>query len=345
MLCDKIWGFGLDYERLYIPSWIEAANWCDQYVRFTDPNGDIYDHQRATGNVELRGKKVQQQIEDFCRAHRLSRPFLFDGKIHIIPLRALTSEELADAPVFTTEGTDRNICVEGNPGEELTTLRVSRRSDLDLPNRIEITFDNVAENWLETPLRPIEDVDAQLRAGRVIGDGARKFNSKKFNVLGVTYESETIKVGQALLDLGEFDEGGLMNNCSTKMTIWYLDSLDLHPWKVVRIVDTRLNTKYGFQYFRVMKMERQTDLLVELELQAYNEAYMNYFEVLLSDVIDNPDDYPTPPSIPPGPPPSGPTPFPSDPPADQPLPDRPNRPQVTFDNRQQFLILQDFSVL
>lgn len=320
MLCDKIWGFGLDYDRLNIQSFIDAAAWCDEYVRFTDTTADYWDHQRSTSNVELRGKKVQQQIEDLCRSHRLSRPFLFDGKIHIVPLRKLTDEELEAAPVFTTTGENRNICVEQRDGAEVPTLRVSRHSDLDLPNRIECTFNNVVDDWKETALRPVEDVTLQLRAGRVLGDNARKINTKKFNLLGVTGEAEAWKVTWSLLDLGEFDEGGLMNNCTVQMTIWYLDALDLHPWKVVKIEDDWLNMKYGFEYFRVMKIERQEDLLVELELQAYAQDYYEYFEVLLSDIVD--DEYPLPPGVPPGPIPSSPSPPPDDPPGPEPDPCR-----------------------
>lgn len=317
MLCDKVWGYGLDYDRLSIPSFIAAATWCDEYVRFTDTNGDYWDHQRSSSNVELRGKKVQQQIEDMCRAGRLSTPFLFDGKIHIVPLRALTTEELAACPIFTDTGEDRNICVTGEKGSEVSTLTISRNSDLNLPNKIEITIDLAADDWIETPMRPVEDVTAQLRAGRVVGDKARKINSKRFNLLGVTDEAQAMKMAWALLDLGEFDGGGLKNNLELKMTIWYLDSLELHPEKVIKVVSSRL-TRYGFTYFRVKEMARQSDLRMELKLQAYNVAYMNYFEVLLSDIVD--EDYPLPPGVPPGPVPGDPEPSPPDYPSPEPNP-------------------------
>lgn len=312
MLCDKIWGYGLDYSRLHIPSWIEAAQWCDEYVRFTDPNGDIYDHQRSSSNVELRGKKVQQQIEDMCRAGRLSRPFIFDGKIHIVPLRKLTEEELDACPVFTDEGNAPNIV--WDDGAEQSTLRASRISSVDLPNRIECTFDNVADDWKETPLRPTEDLDAQFRAGRAEGSTTRKPDPKKFNLMGVTDEPQAMKVQQALLDLGEFDEGGLMNNCSLTFTIWYLDSLVLHPAKVIKVENARLQARYEFDYFRVMSMERQSDLKVELTVQAYSPEYMETFEVLLSDLVEPPpDDEPLPPDWPFDP-------YPPLPPVDLPYP-------------------------
>ncbi len=275
ILCDKRWGYGYDYDRLDMTSWIAAADWCDQPVRYTDTFGDQWDHIRSDSHPELKGKKVQQQIEDLCMAGRLSRPFLFNGKIHVVPLRALTSGELeTDVPVFTDEGdSGRNIIWEDGK----STLTISRKSDLDLPNRIECTFDDQTNNWLETPLNPVEDVDAQLAAGRVVGDKARKINPKKYALLGVTNKNQAIKMAWSLLDLGPHDEGGLQNNLSPKMKIWFIDSLDLHMEKVIKVDSSRL-LKYGFSYFRIKKMKRLSDLKVELELQAYNETYMDTFE-------------------------------------------------------------------
>lgn len=275
ILCDKRWGYGYDYDRLDMTSWIAAADWCDQPVRYTDTFGDQWDHIRSDSHPELKGKKVQQQIEDLCMAGRLSRPFLFNGKIHVVPLRALTSGELeTDVPVFTDEGdSGRNIIWE----DDKSTLTISRKSDLDLPNRIECTFDDQTNNWLETPLNPVEDVDAQLAAGRVVGDKARKINPKKYALLGVTNKNQAIKMAWSLLDLGPHDEGGLQNNLSLKMKIWFIDSLDLHMEKVIKVDSSRL-LKYGFSYFRIKKMKRLSDLKVELELQAYNETYMDTFE-------------------------------------------------------------------
>jgi len=202
-------------------------------------------------------------------------------------LRALTEDELDECPVFTDEGDDRNIIWEGEDGEEKTTLTRSRISDLDLPNRVECVFDDNEQGSLEVPVRPVEDVDAQLRAGRVVGDKSRKVNVKKYPLLGVSVEEQAVKMAWSLLDLGPFDEGGLQNNLSIKFKIWYLDSLDLHPFKVIKVTSSQL-TRYGFQYFRVMKMNRAENLIVELECQAYNETYMAAFETNFEDIIVDP---------------------------------------------------------
>jgi hypothetical protein len=92
------------------------------YVRFTDTFGTNWDHYRALSNVDLNGRKIQQQIDDICLAGRLSRPFIFNGKIHIMPLRALTTDELAACPVFTDEGDSPNVVFD-EPEEAFSSRR------------------------------------------------------------------------------------------------------------------------------------------------------------------------------------------------------------------------------
>ena len=313
MLCDKIWGYGLDYALLDIPMWIEAAQWCDDFVAFTDVKGDVWNHQRTNSNVELRGKKVQQQIEDMCRAGRLTLPFLFNGKICIVPLKRHTLDERNAAPVFTDEGDTPNIVFERRNGVMRTTLKPGRKSSYDLPNRIEVSYDKAADDWKETPLRPVEDIDAQLAAGRAEGSTSRKIDTKKFNLLGITDEPQAMKMAWALLDLGEFDSGGLKNNCSAKFTAWFMDTMDLHPGKLIKIDSLNFNLRYGFEFFRVMKFERKSDLRVEVEAQAYNVDYMNNdFEIAYGDIEEPPAN----PHLPTGPDPQP----PPQPPVDLPEP-------------------------
>jgi hypothetical protein len=297
ILCDKRWGFSEDYVKLNKDSWIAAAEWAATDVTFTDPFGTAWPHIRALSNVELIGRKIQQQMDDMCLAGRLSRPFLFDGKIHIEPLKALTTDELAACPVFTDEGTSPNVIVEQKDGVEISTLKISRKSDLDLPNRIECTYDAAINSNLETPLSPVEDVDAQLRAGRVVGDHARKVNTKKYNLLGVTEEGQALKIAWSILDLGPFDEGGLQNNLQIKFKVWFADAIDLYPHKVIKYTSSRL-TRYGFTYFRILAkgIKRLDNLVYEITAQAYNETYMAAFE----GGTTPPPPPPPPPDDPPG---------------------------------------------
>lgn len=283
-MTDKRWGFGYDYARLNVRSWAEAASWAGKWVRYTDAFGDVWDHVRSESHVELIGKKAQRQIEDLCMAGRLSRPFLFNGEIHIVPLRALTDDELAACPVFTDEGDDPNIIVEGEVGDERSTLKISRVSGLDLTPRVECTFDDITTGYQEQPLRPIEDVDAELAFGRIAGDQSRKKEATKHALLGVVHQAQAIKLAWSILDLGTCDDGGLRNNCRVKMQIWFADALDLHMEKVIKVESAKL-TKYGFTYFRIKKLQRKSDLTFDVEAQAYNETYMATFEEEIAPVV------------------------------------------------------------
>lgn len=296
MMCDTRWGYGLDYSRFDIQSWIDAATWADEWVEFTDFSGQTWVHKRSESHVELIERKAQQQIEEMCLAGRLSRPFIFNGKIHIVPLRPATSDELNNAIVFTDEGEDRNILWEEANGSMRSTLRYSRKSDLDLVNRVECSFDDITQDYTKQPAPPVEDIDAQLAAGRVAGDFTRKQNPKKYTLMGVVNQGQAIKIATALLDLGEFDEGGLQNNLRVTFRTWFADALELHPFKIIKIVSPRL-ARFGFDYFRVIGIERQSDLTVTITAQAYNHTYMSAFETVTS-----------PPSDPPQPPPEEPMP-------------------------------------
>lgn len=277
LLTDKRFGYGLDISRVNILSWLICANWANNLVNFVEPETDEdLQHIRSASNVELQERPTQQQIEDMCWAGRFSRPFLFEGKLHIIPLRALDLEELADAPVFTDSGDDRNIIWEENK----TTLRRSQKSDEDLPNRIELTYNDEVNEYKEQ-IVTVEDVTAQLRAGVVLGDSTRRVVPKKESALGVTNRNQAIKIAWSLLDLGKFDNGGLRNNLKITFKAWFLDCLTLHPEKVIRVVSAKI-TRYGFEYFRIKTIKRLANLQVEITAQAYNDEYYEDFEQTLS---------------------------------------------------------------
>lgn len=283
VMTNKQWGFGYDYDHFAIESWIEAAEWAAENVRFTDSDGTNWDHTRAASDVDLPGKKVQEQIDAFCKAGQLSRPFMFDGKWHIVPLRALTQAELDACPTFTDTGdSGRNIL--WNWKGDKSTLRYSRKSGIDLPNRIEATYDDATNGYLEATAPPVEDVDAQLAAGAVQGKKDRRVNRKSHSLMGVTSKAQAVKLSFLLLDRGEFDDGGLQNNLRVKFQIFGLDALDLHPHKVIQFpADHWLVVRFGFTHFRILAegLKRQSNLAVEVEAQAYPREYMDNFETVI----------------------------------------------------------------
>ncbi|HEY8562790.1 MAG TPA: hypothetical protein VIL74_20600 [Pyrinomonadaceae bacterium] len=277
MLCDKRWGFGLDYARLNIDSFIAAAAWSDAWVSFTDPDGTEYQFWRSVSAVELVSRSTQQQIEDMCLAGRFTRPFLFQGKIHIVPLKALTPEELAAAPVFTDviDGTTVPNIVRDSEGK--SSLTRSQKSDLDIPNRVEGTFHDSTKDWTEQTAPVAEDVDQQLRAGRVMGDHTRRVVTKKYSYLGVVQKGQAASLSYFLLYFGEFAEGGILNNLEIKFKCWFLDALTLYEGKVIKVVSDQL-TRYGFDHFRIKSLKRSGNLMVEITAQAHDNDALDAFE-------------------------------------------------------------------
>lgn len=277
VLRNRRWGYGLDDARFHLQDWIDLAEWCDETVGYQDPQGNQYASTRSTFNAELIERTAQQQVNDICSAGRFGLPFQQDGKLRVVPLRALTPEELDEAPLFTDEGPERNIVFSGKP--ERSSLTYSQKSDAELPNRVVASFEEAANDFVERSLT-FEDIDAQLRAGRAFGDHTQRVVEKKYQLLGVTGYGEAVRLGNLLLDLGEFDGGGLKNNLSVKFTGWFKDAVKLHRYKVIRVVSAVI-APFGFEYFRVQTIKRKGDLKVEITAQAYPVDYYAQIEDVL----------------------------------------------------------------
>ncbi len=271
MLTDKNWGDGQDYSRFVIQDWIDAAAWHEEFVGYSDPSGNHYTSVRAQFHADILERTTQQQINDACLYSRLTPPFPFQGKTRIMPLR---KEDLSDVPVFTDEGDDPNILVDENG---LSTLRTKKvKEEGELTNYIQMTFFDAAHGNLERPLI-FEDEDAQFAAGRAFGDSTRRVIKSEKAAFGVTDYGQAVRGGQMIRDLGENDEGGLVNNREVTFTASILDTLELHMYKVIKVVSSKIE-RYLFQYFRIQGMEDASDLTVHIRAVAYPEAYYERLE-------------------------------------------------------------------
>lgn len=192
----------------------------------------------------------------------------------------------ADVPTFSDRGAARNICVDREGGK--STLTYSIQPDADLPNRLVVTFDDAAHENKQVPIT-FEDVEQQLRAGRSFGDTSRRVVSKEYTAFGVTDAGEAGRLGNLLLDLGEFDEGGIKNNLRFSFTTWYLETVELRPYQIIKIDSAKLDVinevrvaqgLEPFTYFRVRSLTRQADLKVEVSVQAYPVEYYERLELL-----------------------------------------------------------------
>lgn len=208
-----------------------------------------------------------------------------------------------DVPTFSDRGSSRNICLDRSQGEGgKSTLTHSFLTDKELPNRIVLTYDDATRQNSQAPLT-FEDVPQQLLAGRAFGDTSRRSIQKDYNAFGVTDAGEAGRLGNLLLDLGEFDEGGLRNNLRLTFTTWYLFTVDLHKYRVIRVESDKLDylnsirVSQGlepFKYFRIRSLRRLPDLKVEISAQAYPVEYYESLEMATQTPIQPPSGLPDP---------------------------------------------------
>ncbi len=235
-----------------------------------------------------RGRTDHQFVEDTYRAY-FNRDgdaegieFWYQNTLNVGRFATLVGQGLStefdgrfagsDIPLFSDSGTARKIIWEdGQP-----SIRREIVADDELPNRVILTFDDSAHGNAERPL-PFEDPFAQLAAGRAFGDTTRRAVEKQYAALGVTDLGEAIRLGNLLLHLGPFDEGGTKNNLRITFKAWFGDCLTLLKYGLIE-VDSRQLDRYGFKYFRVRSMRRLPNLEVEISAQAYNEDYYESIE-------------------------------------------------------------------
>jgi hypothetical protein len=274
---NKRWGLGEAHSRFWIEDFIALDAWGNDTVSFVDNEGTVYSGYRTRFDAELNDRSAQEQITDTCRAGRFGLPFPYHGKMRVVPLKR---EEIDNSsiPTFSDSGPDRNIVVND---EGMPQLRWSMVSDAELPNKIILTFEDQTQNYAEIQL-PFESVEQQLKAGEAAGDTSRRVVEKKFSAFGIINFHEAARLGNYLLHLGEFDEGGLSNNLRVEFDTWFAFAIGLHKYQVIRVLSPRLvNKKTGlqrFEYFRIRSLRRKSDLRVTISAQAYPPEFYDLME-------------------------------------------------------------------
>lgn len=278
ILAHLRWGYGQDYPRFDIQSFIDAATWCDEYVTLTDPNGNTFSGVRSTFNAEVTARAIQQQVKDICTAGRLGIPFEFEGKDVIVPLKA---EDVDDPgiPTFTDEGPNRNIIYDGAK----SSLSWSVISDDTMTNQWTVNLDEAANGGVDTQFI-FGDQQQQLRAGRSWGDRSKRVINKSQAGYGINSAQEAARFGNSLLYLGPLDSGGILNPFSVKFTTWYSEAFNVQNYKLIKVVNGKLQSRMAAYFtarglepypdadytcFRVVKYTRKGNLRVEIEAQQY----------------------------------------------------------------------------
>ena len=277
MLTNKRWGDGRDHARYVIEDWIECAAWNSAQAGFEDASGAHYASTRATFSAEILERATQQQIKDACLFSFLSLPFPFQGNERIMPLR---KEDLTNVPIFSDDldllardPTVRPILFEGNQSSLRTPKAVPEG---ELTNYMLVKFFDKAHDYIQRPLI-FQDEEAQWIAGAAHGDKSRRLIKAEYSLFGVKDFGQAVRCANRMLDLGEFDKGGRENNRQANFKASYIDTLDLHPCKVIKIVSKKIE-RYGFQYFRLQTLDEASDLTVQLNTVAYPEAYYEHLE-------------------------------------------------------------------
>lgn len=278
LVANARWGYGQDYPRFDIQSFIDAAEWCDEYVTLTDTNGNTFSGVRSTFNAEVTARAIQQQVKDICTAGRLGIPFEFEGKDVVVPLKAEDVDN-PGIPSFTDEGPNRNIIYDGVK----SSLSWSVVSDEEMTNQWTVNFDEAANGGVDTQFI-FGDQPQQLRAGRAWGDRSKRVINKSQAGYGINSAQEAARFGTSLLYLGPLDSGGILNPFSVKFTTWYSEAFNVQNYKLIKVTNAKLQSRMtayftarglepypdaDFTCFRVMKYTRKGDLRVEIEAQQY----------------------------------------------------------------------------
>ena len=119
-----------------------------------------------------------------------------------------------------------------------------------------------------------------------MGEDNLKPVPKKFAGFGIRSTQEAVRLAYRLLRFGEFDEGGTQNNLKVTFKTPFEQTLGLTRYGFIRITSSLLD---GFEIgtgewiiapdiFRILKMKKVGNGLVEITAQAYNDAAYLDFE-------------------------------------------------------------------
>ena len=273
---NRRWGLGYNHARFDLASFVAAAQWCDRAITFVRPdtNHVVSLDAQTIFDAILEGRPAGEVLRDICRAGRLGIPYMKNGKYKIVPLKR--EANLENAPVVRVERETRNVLREN--GKPL--FDISWESDKTLTNKLVLRFEDAEYLDVERPL-VFQDEEQQFLCGVAYGDNSRKVAEKPMVAFGVRRLNEAIKLGWQLLNLGEFDSGGIKNNLRANFTMWFEDVENWEKYQVIKIESARIDElplERRFNYFRIMKMRRKKDGSVDITAQAYPVEYYETLE-------------------------------------------------------------------
>lgn len=299
---NQTFGRGYSYDKFDIESFITTSDWAKEFIRFThpDPNASTqyFDHYRTIFDHRIDGRAAQETIVEVCRSGRIAVPFQYDGKYTTRPITAATEEELENAKVFKTAFGNNIIWENGRP-----VFEASEIADDKLINHLVLTFEDASNNDKARPIT-VDDAFQKSIAGKAVGSDDLHEIERRFTAFGVRRLTEAVKLAYGLLWFGDFDEGGIKNNCRVRFKTDLEQVLGLKKYDFIKVESDLLTGKgytneanefYQFEYFRFLNAEKQSDNSVYVTAQAYNQEASESFETAVT-----PDDTPpvgTPPDV------------------------------------------------
>lgn len=284
---NQAWGMANPSTKFEIADWITASQWTRDTVSltalFADGETKVYSGRRSIFDCIIEPRPVAEVVVDVCRSGAISVPFQHEGKYTITPFRPATAGELSAARSFTDTGSLKNIIW----GSGQPAIDLSQTPDDKLDNEIELTFEDQTNLDVERPFT-VDDPNQKLLAGRALGGENLHPINKRYSAFGIRYIQEVARLGYRILRFGPFDEGGTQNNLKAKFTTPFEQVLGLKRYQIIKIVSSLLDgftigispTTEAPQYFRIQKMKKIGNGLVEIQAQAYNHTAYTAFETV-----------------------------------------------------------------
>lgn len=278
------WGLGYRHDRFELADWVTLADWMDEDYTFTlpFPSGDkTWDiTERTIFDAALTALPAAEQITNICRTGRFSVPYQRDGKYTVRPLKKASSGDLSGAAEFT-DAIGGNIKRTSSD----STLKLQQTDPKSLPNTVVSTFEDADNNDIQRPVT-CRDMDQLARAGASLGSGGFLEVKKSVPAYGVRRLQECIAFGYSVLWFGEFDSGGIYNNCKATFVTTLREALNLDKFEVIKLVTDQplpdAPDATSLEYFRVVDGKINADGSVSVTCQAYNQNWYDVFESALS---------------------------------------------------------------
>ena len=184
ILADILSWAGWDYGDLDLDSWIDAAAICDERIGYTDPFGNVAQHERFRASLVLRQRRsVAEIVRGLCNAMRGVLVPSPSGKLALHIKRTLADQQPApipgsnhNAPITSkrADGTPANgyVAYHFTPSNIVrrdgrAQITITQRANQDAPNKLSLTFQDEENGWALDSVTVI-DTEAVERAGQEV---------------------------------------------------------------------------------------------------------------------------------------------------------------------------------